>query len=244
MQKKVLCLMGLLGLSMSDHALAESRIWNFSGKTVEGEYINIIGDKLVLKSSKGKTVKVPLVNLSPEDREYLTLLNAPKFVIGFLKKANQRFVETGPFIENVDASFTDYEFGVRIRQDDRGDYNYELKVEYWAIGNEVKAYGDKYILLDRGESVFTPMVGNDRSHVFTGNAVELMQHVTEGEKRGRDYYGYVITVTDIRGEIIIHLESNEWLWEKLEQIKELPVGAFFDKSGLRCHPTRPKPTRY
>lgn len=237
-------LIGLLALASAVGVLAEPRVWTYQGKPLEAEYINIIGDRLVLKTPKGKTVKLPLAQLSPEDREYLVLLNAPKFVIGFLKQANQRFVETGPFIENVDASFTEYTFGVRIRQEDRMDYPYELKIEYWAIGNEVKTYGNRYILLDTGSSTFTPTAANDKAHTFMGEGKELMQHVYDGDKRGTEYFGYVITVTDVRGEIITHLESNPWLWEDLDKIKELPVGAYFDKEGNRVHPTRPKSTRY
>lgn len=223
---------------------AEVRMWTIKDTVVEADYINIMGDKLVLKTPKGKTLKIPLGDVSPGDREYLTLINVPKFVVGFLKKGNQRFVDTGPFIENVDASFTDYTFGVRIRQDDRREYPYELKVEYWAIGEEVKTYGNKYVLLDRGESSYVPTSENKRSHQFTGKEVELMQHVYDDDKRGLDYFGYIITVTDIRGEVILHLESNKWLYEALDNIKQLPTGAYFDKQGKRTHPTRPKATRY
>lgn len=234
----------LIALALLSTVRAEVRTWTVKDKVLEADYINIMGDKLVLKTPKGKTVKVPLTDISDEDREYLTLINVPEFVIGFLKKGNQRFVKTGPFIEDVDASFTDYEFGVRIRQDDRRHYPYELTIEYWAIGNELKTYGDKYILLDHGISSYTPSAENEKSHQFTGQEVELMQHVYDDDKRGENYFGYIITVTDVRGEIIIHQESNKWLWENLDKIRELPVGAYFNKQGDRTHPTRPKATRY
>lgn len=244
MGKYVLIGICLLGFASPVGVRADSRIWSVGDKTVEAEYINIIGGRLVLKTLKGKIIKAPLESLSPEDREYLELLNFPEFVIGFLKKADQRFVETGPYFEDVIASFTGYEFGVRIRQDERMEYAHELKIEYWAIGNEVKTYGNKYILLDQGASAFTPSAENNRSHSFTGEEIELIQHVHDNDKRGQEYFGYVITVTDIRGEIIVHHESNKWLWENLDKIKQLPVGAYFDKEGNRTHPTRPKSTRY
>jgi hypothetical protein len=123
-------------------------------------------------------------------------------------------------------------------------YNHELRVEYFAIGAERKTYGDKFILLDRGESSFTPTTANQRSHEFKGKEVEVMEYLYDDDYRGRKYDGYIVTVTDVRGEIIAHSETSAWLFENLENLKKLPVGAYFDKTCTRTFPTRPKSTRY
>ncbi|VGO14446.1 hypothetical protein PDESU_03008 [Pontiella desulfatans] len=224
---------------------AEMRVWTSTdGKTVEAEFVSVMGDKLVLKTEKGKTVKIPVAQMSPEDLEFIDLAKAPVFNITFTKQSGQRFVETGPYIENQDATIFDYVFGVKMKQTSARPYPHELQVEYFAIGAERKTYGDKFILLDRGSSSFTPSRANQLSHEFKGKKVEVMEYLYDDDYRGRKYNGYLVTVTDKRGIIIAHSETSKWLFENLENLKKLPVGAYFDKTCTRTHPTRPKSTRY
>ncbi len=72
-------------------------------------------------------------------------------------------------IQWIPPNMIDYVFTAKIKQTSAGSYNHELKVEYFAIGEEVD--GDNYILLDRQRDVFTPTHENKRSHAFSGNPV-------------------------------------------------------------------------
>lgn len=230
---------------MFTHSFGKMKSWTTpGGDLIEAEYLKTIGDKIILKTPAGKMIKIPVDKLIHEDQEYLELVNYPSFDLSFLRKSNQRFLETGPYIENVDATIFDFTFGARVEQSSAHTYHHELTIEYFAIGKETKPYGDKFILLDRKSSTFIPSTDNRRSHSFSGDEIELMQYVYGQDSRGREYYGYVITITDVRGEIIAHRESNGWLFEHLENIKERRLGAYMDKTGQKARPTRPKPQFY
>jgi hypothetical protein len=70
--KTVLRVMGLL-LAAAAVAVAEMRTWTFegSGRTMEGEVAGFRGKDVTLKGVDGKTVSVPIANLSWGDRTYL-----------------------------------------------------------------------------------------------------------------------------------------------------------------------------
>jgi hypothetical protein len=104
--------------------------------------------------------------------------------------------------------------------------------------------GDKFILFDRATSNFVPSKQNGRSHAFAGEEIEFMEYVFDGQRRGMEYKGNPITITDKRGEVIQYSASIQWLWDHIENIKKLPVGRFMDKTGTRVHPSSPKPARY
>jgi len=51
---------------------------------------------------------------------------------------------------------------------------------------------------------------------------------------------YLVTVTDEREKIIAYQTPNKWLFENLENLKNLPVGTYMDKTCTHPHPTQPK----
>ncbi|QBG46316.1 hypothetical protein EGM51_02460 [Verrucomicrobia bacterium S94] len=217
------------------------RIWTFrSGKTIEGEYVSSIGDKVVLKSTRGKQIKVPAADLSGEDLEFIALANPPTLDIGFTKQSSQRIIETSPFLEEEAPRIFDWTFGLKIRQVSAREYGYPLTVEMFVIGEQYLD-ADKFILLDRQITEFTPTKENGMAHVFkSGNPVELIHYNMHSQQFGHKYMGYLITVTDARGEIIQYETSNSWLFQGLENLKQIPVGRFFDKTCRRVHPSGPK----
>ena len=220
------------------------RTWSsMEGKTIEAKYIMVMGDKVVLDTAKGKKAKIPLSQLSEEDREYVELSNPPEFDIDFSAKSEQVFSikDGGPSGQTM---ARDYRAKVRLKQKSTGAYNHELCVEFFAIGAEIT--GNRNILLDRQKSCFTPNAENQRSHEFSGRTVRMIDSDSRwtGLHFGEKGYGYLVTVTDSRGKTIDYQESNEWLYENRERLKQLPVGAYMDKNCLRVFPTSPKRTRY
>jgi len=219
------------------------RTWTgMDGKTIEAEYVMVMGDKVVLKTAKGKQKRIPLVQLSPEDREYIELSNPPKFNIDFSAKTKQVFSVVHGSSSGETVGY-DYCAKVRLKQISSGDYNHQLHVECFAIGKEVE--GNRFYLIDRQESSFMPTKKNGKSHEFSGRTVRLENYwlvfsrSKQEQHRGQKQHGYLITVTDERGKIIQHQESNPWLYENLENLKLLPVGAFMDKNCIRTFPTPP-----
>ncbi|RKX40822.1 MAG: hypothetical protein DRP64_12085 [Verrucomicrobia bacterium] len=218
----------------------KTRIWTGQdGKVLEAELITVIGNKAVLKDAHGKQRKIPLTQLSEEDRLFIELANPPKFNIDFSKKSSTRSIDGGPFAADLRwvPRIYDYIFSARLKQTSVGEYNHELHVELIVFGEEIN--GNNYILLDRQESTFTPTKENGRSHEFHGGKVMLevrdwtfFADLYKGEKYG----GYLIVVTDQRGEIIDVGTSHKWLPGIADKLRDFPLGKHFDKTGTRTYP--------
>jgi len=221
-------------------------VWTtVDGKQLEANYVSRTGDKVVLKTAKGRQLKVPLDKLSPEDLEFIDLLNPPKFTIDFIKLSNSQLgrYQLSPMELQWNVQpprVNDFTFGAKVKQRGAGAYNHELTVEYFAIGKEL--IGDKYILLDRGSSTFVPSKENGFSHSFKGDPIEFVEYDVSGELRGRRPDGNLVVLIDKRGRVIQHSASKSWLWENYDKLKKLPAGAYMDKTCTRTYPTSPKPT--
>jgi len=224
---------------------AKPHVWTRSdGKEFEAEYVSVIGGKAVLKTARGKQLKIPMDQLAAVDREYIELINPPKFSIDFVKlsdsKANR--YKMSPFNPELPPRVNDFTFGAKVKQRSPGDYNHQLTIEYFAIGQET--LGNQYILLDRQSSTFTPTKENGRSHSFRGETIEFIEYNYESQLFGRRPDGNLVIVTDKRGEIIQYRASKTWLWNYIDKLKRLPVGAYMDKTCTRAYPTSPKPVKW
>jgi len=219
------------------------RTWHMAdGRTLEAEFVVGIGDKAVLKDARGKQRKIPLGKFAEEDLEFIELARPPVFKIDFSKKTSSWKNPMSPFNGQVPPTRFDYLFTAKLRQTSTGRYNHELTVKFFAIGQEHD--GDKYILLDRQESSFVPAKEDNRAYAFSGKKISIYTRELDGVVRGTDYYGYLVLVTDERGVIVQHAESNKWLFGHLDSLEKLSVGNYMDKTCTRAFPTSPEPTRY
>ncbi len=219
----------------------EMRTWSGKdGNTLEAKFVAVIGNKAVLADSRGSQRRIPLSQLSDKDQLYIELTQPPKFNIDFSKKSKQKFFEESTLLPGANwlPKHIDYVFSARLKQTSAGEYNHELKVEFFAIGEEIEA--DNYILFDRQESRFTPTKENRRSLTFAGRTVPLRENVIFTERRGQKYGGYLVVVTDERGMIVDYGSSHKWLLGILNNLRQLPIGKHFDKTGSRVEPPRPK----
>jgi hypothetical protein len=204
--------------------------------------VTLIGDKAVFADSHRRQRKIPLDQLSMEDREFIELACPPQFNIDFSKQTSQ-FIETqSPFTTRVPPRILDYVFSARLKQTSAGEYNHELKVEFFAIGGERS--GDRFYLLDRQESHFTPTKENQRIHEFSGKSVRTISYPLFGDRRGIKYAGHLVVVTDSRGKIIAHSAPKKWMFENLENLRQLSVGNYMDKTCTRVFPSRPTTNFY
>lgn len=221
------------------------RTWMLqNGKSVEARFVTTVGGMLVLEDSRGRQKKIPMERISDEDRKFVELAQPPVFNIDFIKKSSQRFFKESPYIEaGWVPDELDYIFGARLKQTSAGEYDHELKVEFFAIGDELE--GDNFVLLDRQESYFTPAKENG-FHEFRGDVVPVREIRIERfqQDRGVKYGGYLVVVTDERGVIIDYATSNKWMLSVLENLRRLPLGKHFDKTGKRIFPPSPKPYAY
>jgi len=189
----------------------------------------------------------------PDDREYAELASPPVLAINFLKNFAQKRFHGGFYDVSIynrlmwarppeSRGF----YGAQLKQTSAGKYNHELQVELFAIGKQRSRPGAKYILLDHQKTVFTPSKEDLRFYEFRSKReVVLTNYVDEySTPFGEEYSGFLIIVTDARGEVISVKSSNNWLVENLENLKKLSVGNYMDKTCIRTFPTRPKSTIY
>lgn len=215
------------------------RFWAIGGQEVEAEFMTVIGDQVMLKSARGKQIKLPLANLMSEDRTYVELVQPPEFNLSFTKKSAQRIIETTPFLNEIPPRILDYTFGAKIRQTSARAYGHAIKAELFVIGRQ-RIDDRKYILLDQLNSTFVPVKENERSHAFHGRPVEIMSYDTD-QPLGRKYSDYLLVLTDERGEIIDYSSSANWLFPNLGKLRKLKIGNFMDQSCTRVYPTGPGP---
>ena len=224
-------------------ARAELRRWTHaSGQSIEAEYVSLtLSDEVVLRNSDGNEVKVPVKELSDEDRDYLLLQNPPELTIEFSDSSRVDTLESSiRFQSNPSVTEEIIQFSLRIKQANRKDYPFELTVEYFAIGYQYLDQ-DKYVLITKGKDDFVLNEENNRSVELSSKEIHLpLEFTLETNHYGRKYCAYIVLITDQRGELIAYRSSKNWLFDHREALSELPVGAFFDDTCTRRHASQPK----
>jgi len=223
-------------LSFCSFSMAEMRLWTFTdGKTVEAEFQALVVGNVVLKGLNEKTVRIPLEKFSPEDLSYIDLQNPPQLDLDFSKKSEQRIFPEALIDTTPRAMY--YDFSATIKQRSTRQYNAELIAELFVYADEID--GDNHILLDYQKVPFRLPDGSKSIVEIKGARVELTDFVIAGQRRGETYGGFILVVTDQRGEVVEYTTSSEDLYNQIENIRQVPVGKFFNEEGNRCFPTRP-----
>lgn len=218
---------------------AESQVWTLVDETTfEAELVSVYPTEVIFKNAQGKILKIPLERFSPESRTQIELENPPTLSIGLIQDRDAKVFKAGITLKTTRPPEVRCNYGIRIRQTSRGDYNHELYVELFVIG--IERYGDKYMLLDRQNASFFLTRKNKKTFEFRSeHQVVLQNFYVQKEVRGEKYYGYLAIVRDVRGEIIAVDTSHDWLFENIENLNERYVNNFMDETCVRVFPTRP-----
>jgi len=228
---------------------AEMHTWtSISGKTLEGEYVRSALDKVVIKTSNGEEVRLPIDQLCREDQNYLELMNPPEISIDYRESTQPKEFVADPWYDrnggahdNHPVYFVDASFGALIKQKNPSPYNHDLKIEMYIL---TKQYldPDKYHLIARVESEpFRLTEENGYRYIFdTPQTYRIIYYNLYSElKRGEKASKYLILVRDERGEIIDYRARSEWLYKYLDRLEKLPVGAWINDKCIRVYPTSP-----
>lgn len=238
----------LLGVCLE--AGAEMRTWKLKdGRTFEAEIAAGIqrGTSVKLLLVNGRKVEMPLDQLSDADREYVELSRPPKLdieVIKNLKKINYAGQLT-KWSADVRPAETHAIFGVQVKQVGSGDYTHELKAELFAIGQQI--FARRFMILDRESWTFRLTEANKKEFEKRSKRNVILRDYQLWDyydqqgyaRRGEKYFGYIIVVTDERGEIVAHQESHKWLYEHIDNLMQLSVGNYMDETCTRQYPIRP-----
>lgn len=216
------------------------RLWTAkNGDVFEAEFITKMGDKAVFRNQAGREVELIVLDLSADDQRYIDLSNPPRFKMSGVRRSEQEIIEMSPYNQSPPPRIVNYEFGAKIEQVSSGDYPYELSVELFVVGQQ-NFDDNKFVLLDRQWSSFTPTKENKRSHSFYGEPVQIVNYELFEQTFGNDYYGYIIKLLDPNGRVVQVSASTDWLKDKLKNIERLEKNWFFDETGQRVFPTGPK----
>jgi hypothetical protein len=218
-------------------SFADTRVWTLTnGKTIEAELLSVIGGKVALKTLRGKLIKLPEGQFVEDDMLYIELQMPPKLDLTFAKKSKIRtFPDTN---SNELPRSQYYDFSARIKQLSTRPYKHDLTVEFFVIAEE--KYGDKHILIEYNKETLRLEEGSGSQFMISSRTIELMEFVINGVLRGQTYAGYLIMVTDSRGEVIAHKTKKEEWFNQVENLRKVPVGKYFDRECNRAWPTRPK----
>jgi hypothetical protein len=235
--KRIVLIFALV--AVSGLVRAEMHTWTLKdGKSLDAEYVLQLGDKTVLKTAKGKEIKVLTNDLSADDLDYLELINPPKLKLTFKQETNPVYIAPIPNGDEI-PTVNQLAIGVSIDQKNPQPYTRKLVVELFSIASEYD--GDNFILLDRQKETFTLTPENGRHFEIWGKKAYLRQYYDPGQfLRGEKFKGFMIVVTDERGEIIATNITNDWFLDIIDSLRQLPVGRYFNKAGERVFPPRPK----
>ncbi len=222
-------------------AASQLQAWTLTnGEVVEGELVNFFGDNVSLKTREGRTLQIPFLRFTEEDRTRLELENPPKLDISLTSVSEKKNFPAGPRPETQRPPEQRVHYGVTVKQTSTGSYHHELTLDMFIIGQE--RLGDRFLLLDHQQAPFRLDAQNRRIFDFRSNReVGLKNFTISGFTRGEKYFGYLAIVTDARGKIVAAGYSHEWLWNNVEELKMRGIGNFMDESCKRVFPTRPKP---
>ena len=66
--------------------------------------------------------------------------------------------------------------------------------------------------------------------------------LADGNMKGVKYGGYIVTVKDERGLVVQYKTTHEFLFEQMDNLKNIPIGKHFNKNCMRVMPPKLKPT--
>ena len=166
---------------------------------------------------------------------YIELRSPPDLELGAARKTKQR-VFPDSLSDLPSAEYND--ITAVVKQKSTRPYNHDLTLEFFVIGQE--RAGDKYILLDYKKEAFQLTQGSKSVFELPSKTIELTKFEMNGQLRGDIYEGYMLVVTDSRGEVIEHKAKNKAWFENIDKLRKLPIGKLFDDNCERAWPTRPK----
>lgn len=245
---RLCCLFALLASCMT--VSGEVRTWTTtSGDVVEGEYVSVAFDTVYIENVNGQQIKVPIADLSDGDKRYVKLANPPDLKVDFLESAQQVFYKQSPlWADNSPIAIIDHSFGVRVKQTSTADYPYKLVVEGYEFSQQVWDL-DKYRLILKFKSKpFVLTRKNREFEYYNPNTVRLYKIVIDqgtgaALPRGQKLAESLVIVRDERGEIVAYRSTAKWLYNNLDRLEKLPVGAWLNDKCIRTHPSSPPPIK-
>jgi nitrogen fixation-related uncharacterized protein len=232
-------------------AYSEVRMWETKdGQKYEAEFLRELFGKLTLKTTAGEEVRIPVEEFSEHDQKYLRVMVPPVMEVNFSKSTRIKSKQyDDQYDQDVDV-VTILSASVDIKKASKRPFTSRLTSELFLIAQEAQDR-DYYILLSKTESSFLLGDHNDNHHSFDTDPIEL-QVYTEytQQRRGPEYIGYLVAISDARGNLVQVVTDIEWLRDKVPELRDLYMhGAasvysrYFDKETVSKQKV-PRPRDY
>ncbi|QHI69064.1 hypothetical protein [Tichowtungia aerotolerans] len=192
-------------------------MWTDSeGNSFAGELSKVVLGRVYIRDVNGKTRSVSLDSLSKSEREYLSSHVPPELEITVRKKDRElpRFAWS-----SLNYYTTLYTFSITLTKQSRLDYRGDLTVELFVIGQDLAVGSNDFFVLmhysrsvcqlpDGRKSFCQVTVDDVRFEHFIAGYIQL----SSAAERGKEYVGYIVTVSDSNGRIIACKENGTSDW--------------------------------
>jgi len=235
----------LIGLA----SYGESRTWTLtSGETVDGEYNIYAFEKVYIRTADGKQVKIPIEELSDEDRTFVELANPPELKVEYRESAQWKEYTADVWVDNGGQSHDNHpiklapaKFGVEVFQKSIPVYDHEMTIEMYIITQQ-NIDQDKYHIIAHSKSEpfkLTKMNGFHFEYEDPRTYMILKYNLYSELKRGEKLGEFLLLVKDEQGKVIAYNGSKKWLTTYMDRLQQLGVGAWMNSKCERVHPTSP-----
>jgi len=196
MKQRQITLLGFLLLLFTQTTWAEFRTWNITGKgSIQAELISERYGLLTLRTSRRKTFKVPMRNLSSTDLTYLK--TTFPLTVKVARSTTTKRYSNGQFFSKNDLIFWDK---ITVTQTSKISPSQELKATYFVIGK--RAIENKFVVID--QTIRRVKLGTSRPFTFWNDYRMSPDHEVLFDVKP---YGYLLVITDKAGKVIA-VESN------------------------------------
>lgn len=211
---------------ISSSVFAEFRTWTATdGQTVEAEFLLRSIKSVRLKTQVGKTLNVSFDRLSRQDQIYVELHSPP--VLSVEVEPNENHV--GESVNHQDREgYLILDFEITVRKKSRMSYSRPLKLDLYIIG--MQEVTGRFIVLQHHSS---RMVFDNKRNTKIIKASQLvLTQSSEAVITESDYHGYLLVITDDRGERIVILSNRKIFESRATFLGSLRTGSTFARRDL------------
>ncbi len=211
-------------------ASAVMRMWpDRQGKLIEGEYVRVGSNEVLVRDREGRVNYVPLKGLSAQDMMYLTSVFVPDVTITFSKRSRDKFRPDNALADDKIEIVT----GIIEIQSKQKLPNDTLRAEVYLVGAEV-ATPDFRIKTKLSANLKFNEENNFTSTLQLEMESRVYEEYNTTQTRGTLYCGYLVLILNQRNETINYKTNISWLKEeKIPLLRKFRVDAFFDDN---CKP--------
>ena len=244
--KKIIIYLTVFILVIS--ARSEVRTWKDNqGKTYEAELVAELFDKATLRDVKGVEFRIPIEDLSENDQKYLRVMVPPEMKIEFSMKTEAVPLPKALLPDKGSAISKVIYPSVTVQKLSRRLFTSSLNLELFLVGKGPERRD--FILVSKSDYNFLFQVDSDSVNKFTPDPVTVSLFTDDSQdRRGEEYLGHLIVISDARGNIIkTQTDIDAWIESPavIEELRKLALrGAatvrsrYFDKTGRKVDPPR------